>query len=170
MSSGIQAGTTFPVAVKNDDDVEHRRRLADAINELAAAAYTPYTQQIQIEDVDFGESPGADLGLTLSVTPFVPAKAHVILILQMVNADAVVDLNAQVDIQENGVTIATLSNVYAATGGASSTCLVLQILSELEPNTTYTYTVIGIMGAGESGLAGTGSSLSLRLEHRKVTT
>ncbi len=165
--SGLNAGKVIPVRVSDPDEREHRRLLAEGINHTAAAAFTPYTQQIQVEDVDFTDA-GADLGLTLSVTPYVQARAHVLLVMQVTNADAVADLNATVEIKENGVVIASLDNIYAASGGAWSECLVLQILSDLEPNVTYTYTVIGTEGAAENGIAAAGSSLSVRLEHRIV--
>ena len=169
LGSGLQAGKVFPVRVTSPDEREHRRLLAEAINHVAAAAFTPYTQFQAIEDVDF-TSAGADLGFSLSVTPYVAARAHVILVLQITNSDAVADLNSTIEIKENGVVIASQSNVYAASGGGHFDTAVLQSLRDLEPDTTYTYTVIGTEGVGEIGLAGEGSSLSVRLEHRIVAS
>lgn len=162
--SGLIVGRVIPTPAAHQDETAHRRLLAEAINHVAAAAYCPETQLQTVEDVDLTE-PGVDLGFAIDVTPFVPARAHILLILFVTNSDAAADLNSDFELKENGVVIASPTLFLLA---QSSGQLVYQTLRDLEPNTTYTYTVTGYEGAAEVGLVDEFSSLSVRVEHRRL--
>jgi hypothetical protein len=163
--SGLKAGKVIPVRVTDLDEGKHRRALAEGINHVAAAAYTPITQLQTVEDVDLTE-PGVDLGFEIVVTPYVPARAHILLVLFVTNSDAVADLNSEFELNENGTPIADPTLFLAA---QTSGQVVYQALRDLEPNTTYTYTVTGYEAAAQVGLVGEFSSLSVRIEHRMLT-
>lgn len=167
MSSGLQAGKNFPVPVTNPDEQEHRRWMAEAINHLAAAVYTPQTQFAEIEDVDLAATP-ADLGLLLSVTPFIPARAHVLLVFQVTNGHVSDDGDATFEIYENDTVIADAETFVAASGGGADQFVVMQALRDLEPNTTYSYTVDGTE-APDGAILIVYGSLTVRVEHRKIT-
>lgn len=203
MSSGLVVGRIIPTPAAHQDPTTHRRLLAEAINHVAAAAYTPETQYQTIEDVDFSQA-GADLGFSISVTPFVPARAHVLLILQITNGDnepgveveipeqIVTDAvppatditipaqtitvppptdstTATIELNENGTPILTHSSDFFPSGGAEYFSVVLQTLRDLEPNTTYIYTVTGTEGApAKNIIAGANSSMTVRVEHRRL--
>jgi hypothetical protein len=166
--SGLKAGKVIPVRVTDPDADRHRRALAEAINHVAAAAYTPITQIGAIEDVDLDDSE-ADLGILISVTPYVPARAHALLVFQLTNGSAVTDGEATIYLYENGTIIAEATQLVAASGGGTYQSLVLQALRDLEPNTTYLYTVTGLETPAGNILVGEYSSLSVRVEHRMLT-
>lgn len=165
--SGLRAGKVVPVPTTHPSGPEHRRLIAEAVNHVAAAAFQPYTQLDSIEDVDLGDVE-ADLGLSISVTPYIPTRAHVLLTFQLTNG-GVADGDATIIVYENAVEIVQTEQFVGLLGGGYKS-VAMQALRDLEPNTTYVYTVSGYETPAGDILIGEGSSLSVRLEPRIVAT
>lgn len=166
--SGLQTNRMFPVDVSHKDEVRHRRLLAEAINELAACAFTPETQ-LEARDTPFAlPAAHASVGVNVTVTPYVPARAHLLLLVYFINNGVATDLNVELRLKENGVVLDTWALPTIPAGVNFQQFWALQLLRpELVQDTTYTYQFEAFAGALEDGDIVAPTSLSVRLEPRR---
>lgn len=161
--SGLIVGKNVPVNQRRSGEREHRRQIAEAANYANAAAFTPETLLDEISAPVSLDVSLLDLGVSLEVTPFIPARAHVFFIGQ---AEFVDTAELAIEIQENGVAVTGL-----ALGAVAGTVLAvpIQILRDLQPNTTYEYTVEALESGGNITIA-SGGTLTVRIEARRLPT
>jgi hypothetical protein len=162
-SSGLVAGKNFPVHPRDLENESHRRKMVRGINQSAAASFTPETQ---LDTTAAPESlvitPGDDLDLSVVVTPFIPARAHIIF---NGYCEFVGTTDVTIEIQQNG---ATIVQGIASAVAATFMSLTLQALSDLQPDTTYTYTVVATEGGSGDATIAAGATLSVRVEARRL--
>jgi hypothetical protein len=167
MSTGLVVGRIIPTPAAFWDEAAHRRLLAEAINHVAAATYTPETQLAARSNSLALTTSFATSGVDVTVTPFIPVRAHLLVLFHWGNNSGAAALNAQFRVKEDSTVLETVTlPILAASAVAES--YPLQLLRDLEPNTTYVYSVEALEGAAEDGSVLTRTSLSVRLEHRRL--
>lgn len=168
-TSGLVVGKIIPVRAYDQDEKAHRRLLAEGVNHVAAAAYTPETQlAARVDDKDL-TSDWVTMDIDVVVTPFIPVRAHVLVFFYYIN-NGVLDLNAEMRVVRNGDVQQSIVLPVLPQDHHYMT-FPLQLLQDLEPNTTYTYSVEAKEGLGEGAEDGAcldPTSMSVRIEHRRL--
>lgn len=162
-SSGLVAGKNFPVHPRDMENESHRRKMVRGINQASAAAFTPETQLATFDTpVTLNNAGYTDLAIDITVTPFIPARAHVIFTGQFTFTGATI---GTVRITENNDEIAVVS----AGGADIDVPVTLQTLRDLQPDTTYIYEVEGIETiAGAGSVDASAGTFTVRVEARRL--